>query len=134
MLAKILLILSLHGSASVDAWTTNRWVSGGPPGWPGGEANPIYRPFAGHKSMYVAVNLAQLPLDIWILSGKKPKAARWVASVVSGAQASMAIRNHRLWSKKMEQYAIDRRAWPKWDGIYRKCSETDASEMGQCLP
>jgi hypothetical protein len=134
MWAKILLILSLHGSASVDAWTTNRWISDGPPGRPGSEANPLYRPFAGSKKMYVAVNLAQVPLDIWILSGKKPKAARWTAAAVSGIQTSMAIRNQRLYMARAEQYRQDRLMWPKWDGVYRKCSETDASQMGKCLP
>jgi hypothetical protein len=121
MWAKILLILSLYGSASVDAWTTNQWVSGGPPGWAGSEANPLYRPFAGSKKMYVAVNLAQVPLDIWILSGKKRKAARWVAVAMSGFQSSMAIRNNRIRSARMEQYRQDRLTWPKWDGVYRDC-------------
>jgi hypothetical protein len=123
MWAKILLILSLHTSASFDAWTTNRWVAGGPPGWSGVEVNPVYHSFAGSKKMYVAINLAAIPMDIWILSGKKPRAARWVAVGISAGQSGLAIRNHRMYRDRAHRYAIDWATWPRWDGVYRHCPQ-----------
>ncbi len=115
MKAKLLLMLALHGSASFDAWSTNRWITGGPPNVRGGEVNPLYRPFAGSKKMFVAANVAMLPLDIWLLSGKKPKAAKIASVSVAGFQSSMAIRNIHIYNER-------RNAWRQtWDGMRDGC-------------
>jgi len=117
MWAKIFLILALHGSATFDAWSTNRYVNHCGPGWICPEGNPIYRPFAGRPTMYLALNVAVVPLDILILRGKRKRAVRIAAVSVASAQATFAVRNLRL-----HDYTWDRpwryppeRAGGAWD-------------------
>jgi hypothetical protein len=103
MWKSIVLIALLHGSATFDAWTTNRLMGN----YPARELNPIYRPFAGKPTMYVALNVAMVPLDIWLLSGKKKKLARIVAGATVGFEAGCGIRN-------MHVYNEWRRFYDRW--------------------
>jgi hypothetical protein len=100
----IFLIGLLHGSATFDAWTTNRVINA----LPCQERNPIYRPFAGKPTMYVATNLAVVPIDIWLLSGRRKKLARVVAVVVTGWQMRATVKNMHTYSK---WYPLYERWW-----------------------
>ena len=94
---KIFLILALHGSANFDAWSTNRLINHCGPGSICGEGNPIYRPFAGRPTMYLAVNLAVVPLDVLILRGKRKRAVGIIAISAASVQGAFALRNLRLY-------------------------------------
>jgi hypothetical protein len=54
----LVLSVASHGAATFDAWTTNRAIGQGHT-----EENPLLRPFAGHASMYAAVQVAPLLFD-----------------------------------------------------------------------
>jgi hypothetical protein len=56
--AWLVLSIAEHGAATFDAWTTNRAIAQGHT-----EENPMLRPFAGHPSMYAAVQVAPLLFD-----------------------------------------------------------------------
>ena len=56
--AWLVLSIAEHGAATFDAWTTNRAIDQGHT-----ELNPMLRPFAGHASMYAAVQVAPLLFD-----------------------------------------------------------------------
>jgi len=102
--AKIFLILALHSSASFDAWSTNRLFNASPEGHRFGEMNPIFRPVAGSRKMYIAINLAMIPLDVWIVSGRKPRAARAVSLSLAGLQFGSTMRNRRMLDNAMRHY------------------------------
>jgi len=99
----ILLIGFLHGSATFDAWSTNRLMCN----FPARELNPIYRPFAGKPTMYMALNVAMVPLDIWLLSGKKKKLAHIVALATVGIETGCGVHN-------MQVYNQWRRFYDRW--------------------
>jgi hypothetical protein len=110
----IVLIGLLHSSASFDAWSTNRVMYN----FPAQEGNPIYRPFAGKPTMYVALNVAMVPLDIWLLSGKKKKLARIVVGTTVGIETGFAIRNMQVYNEWRRYY--DRWWRNEWPGNPKK--------------
>ena len=106
----ILLIFALHGTATFDAWSTNQFLNDRPPGWDRCELNPLLRPFAGKPTMYVAINLPLVPLDIWLLKRPKSKAARILAVGLSGSYTTFGVRNVKI-------HRDDWREWRKWQPV-----------------
>jgi hypothetical protein len=109
----IFLIGLLHGSASLDAWSTNRFINGCPVGFRCGQVDPLVRPFAGKPTIYVAVNEAMVPLHIWLLSGKRRRAARIIGLATTGSHLAFAMHNVRLtgsmWDRWRQDQALMRR-------------------------
>jgi len=93
MWAKIFLILAMHGSATFDAWSTNRQINSAAPGRRGVEHNPLLRPFAGKPSMYIAVNLPLVAVDIWMLKRPKSRLPMIVAGSLVASSTTFGIRN-----------------------------------------
>ena len=81
-------IVVLHAALTLDAYSTNRLVN-----YPGGrELNPLMRPFAGHKTMYAAENLAAIPFDVWLLKSKKSgKVKKLTAGMLGWAAGTYAL-------------------------------------------
>jgi hypothetical protein len=113
----IFLIGLLHGSATFDAWSTNHIMYN----FPAQEQNPVYRPFAGKPTMYVALNAAMVPLDIWLLSGKKKKAARLITLATIGIETGFGIQNMRLYNQWLRWQVTQTKpnlTWgDKWQGV-----------------
>lgn len=120
MLEKVLLILALHAGATFDAWSTNERATGLPPGIADHERHPLIKP--GGANPYVVLNLQAVAFDVWILSSKKPKAARWTATAFVGAQTYYARRNFAIKSNWRSEYEAHRAFYgERWDGVYRDC-------------
>jgi hypothetical protein len=124
MWAKILLILTLHGSATFDAWSTNRVINGSPPGFPPGrEGNPIMRPFAGKPTMYLVSNLSVIPLDVWILSHKRQRASKIVAGGYAGWLGFLAVGNVRRLNSARDDYRRAMAVRCQWDPTHPGCAQ-----------
>lgn len=63
----ILLLLALHAADTMDGYSTNWGIRKGYIR----EANPIYRPFAGHRTMYVTENIGSIGEDLIYLKLRK---------------------------------------------------------------
>jgi len=132
MWQKLLLILALHGGANFDAWTTDQAFNATPPGLTYQEINPLVRPCLGNRGAYIVLNLELIPLDVWILSSRKPRAARWVAGAWLGSQTYQGFRNLRRKKEIEDRYIRDRLTWPLWDGVYRDCPHGSGVNAAGC--
>lgn len=103
--SKIALILLLHATATLDAGTTNRLFNRLPPGYRAYESNPMMRPFAGKRSMYLAINLSYIPLDIALIKSRRHEkiVKAWAAGAI-GWEIFLANRNHRRMRAGWEGY------------------------------
>jgi len=118
----ILLIVALHGSATFDAWSTNHLINGRPPGWDTHELNPLLKPFAGKRSMYVAVNLPLVPLDIWLVKRPKSKRAQIVAGAFSASSMGFAIRNVKIHGHDWREWGKQQACHAQWVEFGILCS------------
>ena len=92
-----------HGAAGFDAWSTRLVISSVPQAQ---EANPLFRPFAGNASMYVAVQAMPTILDLLgrkMMHSQHPWArhAWWLPQAISTvASLGGGIRNLAVYNSR----------------------------------
>ena len=85
-----------HGAAGFDAWSTRRVVES----MKGREENPLLRPFAGNASIYVAVQVAPVVLDLVghrMMTSRRPWVRRvWWVPQAAGTAISVGSGIHNV--------------------------------------
>lgn len=85
-----------HGAAGFDAWSTHRVVES----MKGREENPLLRPFAGNDSIYVAVQVAPVVLDLVshrMMTSRHPWVRRvWWVPQAAGTAVSLGSSIHNV--------------------------------------
>lgn len=105
---KLVLILALHTSHTFDAYSTNHSIKHQNVY----EANPIYKPFAGKKTMYIAENV-QAGLEELIAYELNKHGHKKLARILISESISMEV-GLGIHNLKLKQKPIQVNKTPKW--------------------